>query len=101
MMLARVGFWPAAFSACTNVYASDMPYSTFPSHGSEGAYVASMLLNKRDPWVGRIGQEREVRVADRPADQRRGKLVPSEPPVRIAASVGGSAPTLLTTNCAA
>ena len=45
-MLARVGFCPAAFSACTKVYASDMPYSTFPSHGNDGAYVASMLLNR-------------------------------------------------------
>src|SRR5580658_2431104 len=99
MMLARVGFRPAAFSAWTKVYASDIPYSTFPSHGNDGAYVASMLLNRLTQGLVasvRIGRYVSLMV---PPINPAGSFLPSDPPVRMAARVGGSDPTLLTTNC--
>ena len=97
-MLALVGFCPAARNACTNVYASAMPYSTLPSHGSEGAYWALMLLKRVTQGLeASVSRGRYVSLMV-PAISAAGRALPRDPPVRIVESVGGSDPTLLTTN---
>src|ERR1700730_11825052 len=97
-MLALVGFCPAARNACTNVYASAMPYSTLPSQGSDGAYVALMLLKRvTHGLAASVSNGRYVSLIV-PAINPAGSFLPRVPPVRIVESVGGSDPTLLTTN---
>ncbi len=44
-MLCRVGFRPAAFSACANVYAAAIPYSTLPSNGRFLRYWSCTFRN--------------------------------------------------------
>jgi hypothetical protein len=41
----RVGLLPAALSACANVYATAMPYSTLPSNGALLSYLSWIFLN--------------------------------------------------------